>query len=304
MERFGPFTLHERIGAGGMCEIHRAQRDGEAGVVALKRLHADMEEQPEVLDLFLTEADVAVLLRHPNLVTAFESGEVDGRYYIAMELVDGLDLGRALRLGIARGEIIDLPLAVHIAVEICRGLAHLHQARSPAGRPFDLIHRDVSPENVFLSRSGEVKVADFGLAKLGSLETVTSVYGTIKGKLAYMAPEQIRGDRLDRRTDLFAVALILYELLTGQRPLARREEESDAAHALRVRDADIPRARKLEPELPRALDKLLRRALQRRPWRRLAGCDVFADALDDWRRKAAAERGPQHVSSYLAAVMG
>lgn len=303
MERFGPFTLLQRIGAGGMCEVFRARRDGAAGDVALKRLHEEMEQRPDVLDLFLTEADVAVLLHHPNLVDTYESGEVAGHYFITMELVDGLDLGRAQRLGPARGVIVDVPLALHIAAEICRGLAYLHAARSPAGRAFGLVHRDVSPENVFLTRAGEVKVADFGLAKLGALETVTSLYGTVKGKLSYMSPEQMRGDGVDARTDLFAAALILYELVTGHRPYARREEESEAAHALRIRDAVFPRARKLEPTLPRALDRALRRALQRKPKKRFADCSAFAAALDKICQHDLELRGSQHVAELVAALL-
>jgi len=302
MEQMGPYTLLERIGAGGMCEVFRARRAEAAVDVALKRLHAEMEQRPDVVDLFLTEADVAVLLEHPNLVTTFESGEADGRYYIAMELIDGLDLGRALRLAVSRDVIMDFPLALHIVSEICRGLAYLHAARSPAGRPFGLVHRDVSPENIFLTSAGGVKVADFGLAKLGALESVTSVYGTVKGKLSYLSPEQLRGDHIDGRADLFAAALILYELITGHRPYARREEESEAAHALRVRDADIPRARKLEPELPRALDRALAKALHRKPKRRFADCNAFVAALDEIARAQPEPRGSQHVAELVGAL--
>ncbi|MHC4997029.1 MAG: serine/threonine protein kinase, partial [Planctomycetota bacterium] len=194
MERFGSFTLFERIGFGGMCEVFRARRDGDERDYALKRLHAQLEENPEVVDLFLTEADIAVMLKHPNLITAYESGEVEGHYFISMELVDGLDLNRAERLAQTQARPVELQLALHIVSEVCNGLDYLHNARSPAGRSFELVHRDVSPDNVFLTRSGKVKVADFGLAKLGALETITAVIGTVKGKLPFMAPEQLRGD--------------------------------------------------------------------------------------------------------------
>ncbi|MBN2357881.1 MAG: serine/threonine protein kinase [Deltaproteobacteria bacterium] len=303
-ERFGPYELIERIGAGGMCEVFRARCDGSDRPVALKRLHRELEQQPAAVDLFLTEADLAVLLRHPNLVNAHDSGEIDGRYYIAMELIDGLDLAHAQLRALERGLAIEVALAVHIATEVCRGLDYLHRATSPAGRPFGLVHRDVSPDNVFLTRQGQVKLADLGIAKLGQLETVTTVVGGVKGKLTYMAPEQVRGEQLDLRTDLFAVALILYELVTGHRPYARREGELDVDLALRVRDASLPAPRKLEPELHPDLDAILRRALQRRPRRRQQSCAELADALESHALMTHAVRGAADVARWVAQLGG
>ncbi|MFH1810821.1 MAG: serine/threonine-protein kinase [Pseudomonadota bacterium] len=292
MERLGRYNLIERIGSGGMCDVYRARKDGHREDVALKRLRPEMEAQSKALDLFLTEADISVLLHHPNLVNTLESDEVQGHYYIAMELIDGLDLAHALREGPEQDGIIDTPLALHIAIEACRGLHYLHEACSPSGRHFELVHRDVSPDNIFLTRAGQVKVADFGIAKLGKLESVTSVLGGVKGKIAYMAPEQIRGEHLDGRADLFALALILYEMVTGLRPYALRDGESDLEQALRVRDADIPAASKIYDEVPSELDAILRQALQRKSRKRHDSCEALAFDLENlvvargWQRSA------------------
>ena len=302
-EPFGPYELIERIGAGGMCEVFRARRADRSDPIAIKRLHRELEQQPDAVDLFLTEADLAVLLHHPNIINTFESGEVDGRYFIAMELIEGLDVAHAQRRAIERTLPIEVPLAVHIVAEVGRALDYLHHATSPSGRPFGLVHRDVSPDNVFLTQQGQVKLADFGIAKLGQLETVTTVVGGVKGKLTYMAPEQVRGEDLDQRTDLFAAALILYELVTGHRPYARRDGELDVDLALRVRDADIPAPRKLEPELPADLDAILRQALQRKPKKRPADCARLVTALENLALKLHAVRGAGDVARLVTALL-
>ena len=146
----------------------------------------------------------------------FDSGEAEGRYYIAMEMVDGPDLAEIQRAAYDKGLGIGMGLAIHCCCDALDGLDYVHRATSPSGRPLGIIHRDISPENLFCTRSGVVKVADFGIAKLSGLEGFTSLSVGVKGKLSFMAPEQIRGDPLDGRTDMFAVALILYELTTGR----------------------------------------------------------------------------------------
>jgi len=303
-EVFGAYELLERIGAGGMCEVFRARRAGSAELCAIKRLHRELEQQPEAVDLFLTEADLAVLLHHPNLVNAHDSGEIDGHYFIAMELIEGLDLAHAQRHATERGLPIEVALACRVVAEVCRGLEYLHQARSPSGQPFGLVHRDVSPDNIFLTRQGQVKLADLGIAKLGKLETVTTVLGGVKGKLTYMAPEQVRGEELDQRTDLFAAALVLYELITGQRPYARRDGELDVDVALRVRDAEIVAPRKLERELHPELDAIVRQALQRKPKKRQQSCAELAVALDGHARSMHMLRSAADVARWVVALQG
>lgn len=303
MEQFGPYTLLERIGSGGMCEVFRARRDGAEHDVALKRLHREMEEDQEPVDLFLTEADIGMLINHKNLVNTVEADEVDGRYFIAMELIDGLDLGKALRLGAEYGHIIDTPLAIHITIEMLHGLDYLHNICSPSGRHFGLVHRDVSPENVFLTSTGQVKVADFGIAKLGELETVTTVLGGIKGKLTFMSPEQIRGEHLDGRADLFCAGLILYEMITGHRPYAKRDGESEVELAIRVREADIPVASKLESDMDSLLDEFLRKALHKRYKKRYTTCEDFAFELENYVIARGISRKPSDVADLVSRLL-
>lgn len=299
MEQFGPYTLVQRIGAGGMCEVFRARRQGVDHEVALKRLHPHMQDQSAALDLFLTEADVGVMLSHPNLVNSLESDEVQGRYYIAMELIDGMDLAKLMRLGRDHGLVLDEPLSIFVVTQLCAGLHYLHNACSPRGHHFGIVHRDVSPDNVFVTRQGEVKLADFGIAKVGRLESVTTLLGGVKGKVAYMAPEQIRGETLDPRTDLFSAALILYELLTGVQPYGQKDGESEVEQALRVRDADIVPMGKLEPDLPAELDQALRQALHKRPKKRFANCEELAFELDNIAIAKGWNRGPQDLADYF-----
>ena len=293
MQDFGPYKLIKRIGAGGMCEVFRARRQGTNQDVALKRLHREMQDDPAAVDLFLTEADLGVMLRHPNLVNSIESDEADdSRYFIAMELVDGVDLAKLMRLAAQRGRALEPALAVHIIIELCAGLHYLHNACGPTGRHFGIVHRDVSPENVFVTRDGQVKLADFGIAKVGRLESVTTLLGGVKGKLTYMSPEQIRGEDLDARSDMFSAALILYELLSGEKPYGLRDGETELQQALRVREADIMPLYKLEPDLPDELDQALRKALHKKPKKRFDSCEDFSFELenivvaDGWTRDA------------------
>lgn len=292
MEQLGPYQLIQRIGSGGMCEVFRARRQGMDHDVALKRLHAEMESQASAVDLFLTEADLGVMLKHPNLVNSLESDEDQGHYYIAMELVDGMDLAKVLRLAAQQAQPLDVPLALYITIQLCTALHYLHNACGPSGRHFGIVHRDVSPENIFVTRAGIVKLADFGIAKIGRLESVTTLLGGVKGKLSYMSPEQIRGEDLDARSDMFSAALILYELLSGVKPYALRSGESDLQQALRVREADILPISKFEPELPVELVQALRQALHKKPKKRFASCEEFSFELENlivaknWLRNA------------------
>lgn len=272
--------------------MFRARRHGADHDVALKRLHAEMEKQPSAVDLFLTEADLGVMLKHPNLVNSLESDEDQGHYFIAMELIDGMDLAQLLQQAAQHAQPLSLPLALHIITELCAGLHYLHNACGPSGRHFGIVHRDVSPDNIFVTRDGQVKLADFGIAKIGRLESVTTLLGGVKGKLTYMSPEQIRGEDLDARSDMFSAALILYELLAGERPYGLREGENELQQALRVREADILPISHYEPDLPIELQQALRQALHKKAKKRFASCEAFSFELEnlvvanDWMRSA------------------
>ncbi len=279
MESFGDFDLLELLARGGMAELFRARHRESGHSVVIKRLLPELEARTDVVDLFLTEADVGRLLKHENVVQVLDAGDSDGRYYIAMEFVDGCDAEHLLADAWSKSRPIPVPLVLRMGVDALRGLDHAHSLKSAQGRPLGLVHRDVSPDNIFVTRAGVTKIADFGIAKLGSLEGVTST-GLLKGKLTYMSPEQVAGVALDGRADEFCLALIVYEMLSSNRPFAAIDGESEIDTLMRVKRGRVKSLAKLEPELPRALTRAIDRALRGWRWRRFKSCADFADALE------------------------
>ncbi len=284
-DAFGDYVLERPLARGGMAELFVARHASSQAPVVVKRLLPEMQDRQDVVDLFLTEADVGQLLRHDNVVRVLDAGEVDGHYYLVMEYIDGLDGDHLLADAWYQKVPIPRPVAIRIAVDALRGLHFAHELRSPQGTRFGLVHRDVSPDNVFVTVDGKTKVADFGIAKLSSLEGATQT-GLLKGKLTYMAPEQVQGVPLDGRADGFALALVLYEMLTSVRPFAAREGESEIDHLMRVRRGEVRSLSALEPDLPRGVSKVVSKML--RAWRfwRYRSCGAFADALEDAARRA------------------
>ncbi len=212
---FGPYVLLERLGQGGMAEVFRARAFGASGfetTVVVKRLLPERAGDPHYEKMFIEEARLHARLHHRNLVQAHELGVVDGAYYVRLEWVDGVDLATLLA-----GAPLDEPLALLVGEELALALDYVHRATDDAGRPLGLVHRDVSPSNVLLSKEGEVKLADFGIAKATLLREQTRS-GVRKGKYAYMSPEQANGAALTAASDQFALAVTLCELLTGARP--------------------------------------------------------------------------------------
>ena len=278
-EPFGEYELLRPLARGGMAELFVARHTASGVPVVVKRLLPEMENRQDVVDLFLTEADVGQLLRHDNVVRVVDAGEVDGRYFLVMEYVDGLDGDHLLSDAWREKVPIPTDIAVRIAVDALRGLHFAHELRSPQGTLFGLVHRDVSPDNLFVTVDGATKVADFGIAKLATIEGVTQT-GLLKGKLTYMSPEQVQGKALDGRADGYALGLVLYEMISAVRPFAARSGESEIDHLLRVRRGEMRRLRRLEPTLPRALTGAIDKML--RVWRfwRYPTCGAFADALE------------------------
>ncbi len=217
---FGRYRIEGRIASGGMGEVYRATVSTVGGVsksVAVKLVRSDLAGQRDFAQLFVEEVRVAMVLSHANVVQAFDVGKIDDRWFLAMEFVDGVNLGALLswRRRSGRGP---LPLAdaLLIAIEALKGLDYAHRRTAADGAPLSIVHRDVSPGNLLLSREGEVKVADFGVAK-STLRDVGSLMGTLKGKIPYMPPEQVRGGAVDRRADLYALGAVLYEMVAGRR---------------------------------------------------------------------------------------
>lgn len=283
LENFGHYQLLRRIGQGGMAEVYLARdvENPELGEIVIKRLHQELESDAETVDLFLTEADVTLLLDHPNVVKTYDSGECNGRYYIAMEYLQGSDLDKLMQVVSREQRQIPIDIAFYIIREILKGLDYIHQAKSLSGKPLGIVHRDITPSNVWISATGNIKLGDFGVAKLVGVESWT-MSGSIKGKLGYFAPEQMRGAEINQAIDLYCTAIILYELLTGYHCYTG-DNELDIM--LKIRDTKYVNPRKYRPEIPLRLKWFIDRLLNKHPSRRPQTAAQFLAELKKWSEK-------------------
>ncbi|HZS41314.1 MAG TPA: serine/threonine-protein kinase [Polyangia bacterium] len=285
----GHYLVERRIGGGGMADVFAARRIGSGDVkrvmrrVALKRLRPEFNDDPAFVHMFLDEARIVARLSHPNIVTLHDVGQSRGELYLAMELVDGPTLSRLLKVSRARRRPIDPDVAAEIGVRLADALAYAHAAVGEDGRSLELIHRDVSPQNVLLTVDGHVKLADFGIAR-SALHTVHTATGVLKGKLSYMAPEQIQGLAYGQQVDLYAVGVVLYELVTGARPF---EGDSEQTMLRDIVAGELQRSRALE-RAPEALRQVIAAALDPDPGRRPAGARSLHAQLVPLRDEAQA----------------
>ncbi len=299
-ERWGNYWLDERVAVGGMAEVFRARRVGARGFareVCVKRMLPHLGEDPELVALFLDEARTGSKLRHRNIVAIDELGAHEGRYFLAMEYVRGADLGRLTAALRARGEHLSPALAVYVAREALAGLSAAHGARDPDdGTPLRVVHRDVSPENILLSFEGEVKLTDFGIAR-STLRTRGTSDGVVRGRYGYMPLEQLSGEPVDARADLFALGVVLYELLAGAHPFhpAHGEPTVESIVAAQVTDRRAPLSARC-PGLSPALCACVESLLAPDPAARPASADAARASLEE-----VSERGGS--ASELAAVM-
>lgn len=273
---FGSYFLVQRLAVGGMSEVFLAaprSDDGSGRLVVVKRILPHLQAKPHFVQMFVDEAELSRRLQHPNLVHAQDSGQAEDLHYMAMEFVDGMPLSRALSL-LDRERIPD-DLACWIAAEVCAGLAYAHGLTDSAGELLGVVHRDISPDNILLGRAGEVKLADFGVAK-GALQMARTQPGQVKGKLAYMSPEQAMRLAVDRRSDIFSLGNVLYELVTGQR-LFPAKNQPQLLRALYHQEFTPPE--QLRPDLPPGLLRVLERALQWNPGARHDSAAELRDAL-------------------------
>lgn len=277
----GRYTLLQRLATGGMAEVYLAKAVGAAGfqkIVAVKRLRRLDEPGTAPGSSLSEEAKLSVALTHPNIVQTFDLGRADGTEFLVMEHVEGYDAQHvldALRLDDAH---FPIDLAAYVIAQVCRGLDYAHRRTDDAGRPAGIIHRDVSPQNILLSFAGDVKIADFGIAQTNARRSDPEGH-VIKGKYFYMSPEQTRAARLDARSDVFSVGVVLWELLCG-----RRLYDAPDVHSLlgRIRRAEVPSPSVLRSGVPAALDMIVARATRRRPEERFQSAGAMADALDDY----------------------
>ncbi|MCB9743705.1 MAG: serine/threonine protein kinase [Alphaproteobacteria bacterium] len=281
MEQFGKYQILERIARGGMAEIFKARMEGIGGfnrLFAIKRIVPGLSQNREYIDLLVDEAKIAGLLSHANIVQILDLGQVSGQYYVAMEYVEGRDLGTVLHRCRERGITLPVPHAVFILIEVLKGLEYAHNRQIMRGNrpmPLNIVHRDVSPSNVLVSFQGEVKLTDFGIAK-ANVKAMETLSGVIKGKFDYMSPEQASGHAIDQRTDLFAAGVLLYEMLCGQHPF-RQSHEMKTIAAIRAGQYQPPSF--ANPDVPYGLEVVLDQALARDPDDRFPTATAFKDAL-------------------------
>ncbi len=292
----GRYTVLGKITSGGMAEVFLAQQEGPQGfekTVVLKRILPHYAHDEEFIQMFLNEARLAALINHPNVVSIYELGEDAQSYFIAMEFIDGCSLRRLITRANQRGIGLDAAGAARIVAEACAGLDFAHELRDRAGRPLQIVHRDVSPENLLISFAGRVKVVDFGIAKAAHLESLTRT-GQVRGKLSTMAPEQVLGKKtVDRRADVWALGATLYWLLAGQRPF---HGQNDGEILNRILHEEPPPLRKRNPAVSRDLERIVLRALEKDPDRRTATARTLQIELEDFM----AESGLSVTSASLA----
>ena len=217
--QFGKYQILDRIAFGGMAELYRARIQGDQGfqkLVAVKKMHAHFSVAPEVVAAFIEEAKLAAFLQHPNIVQIYDFGCMDDAYFIVMEYLQGKDLRTLTTALDEKRRPLGFENSLAIAASICSGLEYAHRLTDMTGRSLHIVHRDISPQNIFVTYAGQVKILDFGMAIVTDRDSSTDA-GVLKGKVAYMSPEQAQGKVIDHRSDIFAVGIILYELLTGQR---------------------------------------------------------------------------------------
>jgi serine/threonine protein kinase len=261
---YGPYRLLERVAVGGMAEVFRAKRSGVEGfekVVAVKRILSHLSDNKEFVDMFIDEAKMVAGLTHPNIVQIFDLGKIDRSYYIAMEYVHGRDLRTILRRARERGVPVPLELSAFVVSRMCAALEYAHRKRDEGGQPMLLVHRDISPQNILLSFEGDVKLTDFGIAKAASKATITDK-GALRGKLLYMSPEQAWGKAMDRRSDIFSLGIVFYEMLTGQKPFLGASEMSILET---VRECRVAPPSTLNPRIPEKMERVAMKALERDP---------------------------------------
>ncbi|MEZ4220275.1 MAG: protein kinase [Polyangiaceae bacterium] len=299
----GRYRIVDEIGVGGMASVHLARADGPGGFqkwVAIKRIHKHLAEDETFIRMFLDEARIAARISHPNVAQVFDLGKHRDTYWIAMEYLHGEPVREVMRAVEEAGAPLMGPqVAAKIVSDSAEGLHAAHELRDKGGNLLNLVHRDVTPHNLFLTYEGAIKVVDFGIAKVtGRLANTRA--GTLKGKLAYMSPEQVRGGAIDRRTDIFALGVVLWELTTGRR-LFRMD--SDLETLERVQACVVPPPSTVIQNYPVELESIVMRALAKDAARRYQSARDMSRALQQYLMRAAAFVGPEEIGAYVKHVL-
>ncbi len=302
-EQFGRYSLLHKLASGGMGEVWLARQGGPAGFdrfVAIKRLLPNLAENNEFVQMFLDEARLVARLNHPNICQVHEFGCENGCYYLAMEYLHGESLGSVIERSVKEKKPLDASISAYVLAEACEGLHFAHERKDEAGKPLGLVHRDVSPSNVFVSYDGNVKLLDFGIAKAAHRLTQT-VAGAVKGKYGYIAPEVYQGAEIDRRVDVFALGVVFWEMLARKR-LYRRATEYETLRAI-VEEAP-PDPRQHDPSIPAALVDVALKALEKEPAKRFQTAMEMRRALSAHLRTLDDELDATALAGRMSDVFG
>jgi TonB family protein len=298
-DHFGQYEILERIAAGGMAELYKAKRTGVEGfqkIVAIKKILPHLADDEAFVTMFADEAKLAAQLNHPNIIHIYDLGKIQaGGYFIAMEYVDGRDLRAIQQSGRDLGVPLPVPLAVYVASKVASALDYAHRRRDADGHELNIVHRDVSPQNILISYEGDIKLCDFGIAKAASKASKTQS-GALKGKIQYMSPEQAWGRPIDRRSDLFSLGVVLHELLTGERLFGG---DTDINVLEKVRSAEVVPPSQSNPEVPQNLDAVVLKALAKEPDDRYANASDLLRDLDSVLYSYTPAPGSADVAIYL-----
>lgn len=297
----GRYRVVDEIGVGGMASVHLARMDGPGGFqkwVAIKRIHPHLVEDDQFVDMFLDEARIAAGINHANVAQVFDLGKDDNTYWIAMEYLHGEPLREVMRAAEDRRMNISPELAARICADAAEGLHAAHELRGKNGQLLGLVHRDVTPHNLFVTYDGYTKVVDFGIAKVADRLASTRA-GTLKGKLAYMSPEQVRGSDVDRTTDVFALGVVLWELTTNQR-LFRMDTDLDTLE--KVQACNVPPPSTIIRGYPQGLEQVVLKALAKNKKDRYATAREFSRALQGFLMQRGAFVGPEEVAQFVRNV--
>jgi serine/threonine-protein kinase len=281
LETYGRYQLLKKLATGGMAQIYLARQVGPEGfekLLVVKRILPHLAENEDFITMFLDEARIAARLNHPNIVSIFDLGAQDDSFFIAMEFIHGEDIRRVWKHADKIGKPIPLALICRMIIDACAGLDYAHKKTDQSGRPLNIVHRDISPQNILVSFEGGVKVVDFGIAKAADQATVTKS-GVLKGKYSYMSPEQAGGQQIDCRTDIFALGVVLYELLTGTR-LFKRATDIQTLNA--VSECKVAPPSEISGRIPPDLDAIVMKALAKDRKDRFSEARQLGAALESW----------------------
>jgi serine/threonine protein kinase len=297
MASHGRYTILGKLADGGMAEIFLAVQHGAEGFekqVVLKRILTQYSADPQFRNMLLDEAHISMTLQHGSIVQVLDLGVAAGRYFLALELVDGWDLEKILQRAYKAEMVFPTALGLYVVAEVCRALAYAH-GKSRDGKPLGIVHRDISPNNVLLSGEGEVKLADFGIAKAQRKREQTAA-GVIKGKVAYMSPEQARGEAIDRRSDIFSVGSMLYRMMTDRLPF---EANNDLESLLRVQKAEFVAPEEAKPTIGKSVAAIIRRAMRLHPAERYQTAEEMLVEVERVLRTEFHSAGQTELKSWL-----